>query len=103
MARLIASWNQPTQREPGGVPFDAAVELASSEVRISSDGGANWSAPAPVPPTDTQFIVENIALGTYTVELVHIDTGGRRSAPITAEGTRLGAPIGDGLTVVIEE
>lgn len=102
MARAIATWSQPTQRE-GGVPFDAATELQGSEVRVSADAGTTWSPPAPVAPTETQFIVDNIALGDYTFELVHIDTDGRRSEPELATGRVLGAPAQSGdFAVVIE-
>lgn len=103
MARAIATWSQPTQRD-GGVPFDAATELAGSEIRTSADGGNNWSPPAPVAPTETQFIVDGIAVGSYEFELVHIDTDGRRSTPIYATGQVLGAPLPQGdFAVVIED
>lgn len=103
MARAIATWSQPVEREPGGVPFDAATELAGSEIRVSSDGGATWSPPATVPPTQTEFIVDNIALGDYTFELVHIDTESRRSAPMLASTSVIGAPIGAGDFMVVIE
>lgn len=102
MARAIATWSQPTQRE-GGAPFDAATELAGSEIRVSSDGGSTWSPPAPVPAGDTQFIVDNLAVGTYEFELVHIDTDNRRSAPALATGQIIGAPVAAGdFAVVID-
>jgi hypothetical protein len=103
MARAIATWSQPTERE-GGVPFDAATELAGSEIRTSADGGNNWSPPAPIGAADTQFIIDGIAVGSYEFELVHIDTAGRRSAPQLATGSVLGAPLGAGdFAVVIED
>lgn len=103
MARAICSWSQPVERE-GNVPFDAATELAGSEIRVSADGGTTWSPPAPVAPTATQFIVDNLAIGSYEFELVHIDTGGRRSDPIFATGGVLGAPLPQGdFTVIIED
>lgn len=103
MARAIATWSQPTERE-GGTPFDAASELAGSEIRVSSDGGATWSPPAPVPPTQTEFIVDNIAVGDYTFELVHIDIDGRRSAPELATTQVIGPPAQSGdFAVVIQD
>ena len=103
MARAIASWSQPVERE-GGTPFDAATELLGSEIRTSADGGNNWSPAVGIPPTETQFIVDGIAVGAYEFELVHIDTDGRRSAPMFATGQVLGAPVGRGdFAVVIED
>ena len=103
MSRAIAEWSQPTQRE-GGVAFDAATELASSEIRVSADGGDTWSPPAPVPPDQTEFIVDNIAPGSYLFELVHIDTEGRKSHPVFAATELLGAPLAAGdFSVRIEE
>ena len=103
MARAIATWSQPTQRE-GGTPFDAATELQGSEIRTSADGGNNWSPAVGIPPTETQFIVDGIAVGAYEFELVHIDVDGRRSQPIFATGQVLGAPLAAGdFAVVIED
>lgn len=96
MARATATWSQPTEREPGGVPFDAATELLNSEIRVSADDGATWSAAAIVPPTETQFVVDNIAIGAYQFELVHVDTDNRRSAPLIASTSVLGAPLAAG-------
>ena len=102
MARAVATWSQPTERE-GNVPFDAATELANSEIRVSADAGATWSGAVTVPPTETTFIVDNIAVGNYDFELVHIDTDGRRSVPLIASAGVLGAPVAQGdFAVVIE-
>lgn len=103
MARAIATWSQPTEREPGGVPFDAATELLHSEIRVSADAGATFSPAVVVAPTETQFIVDNIALGTYEFELVHVPITGPSSAPVFATASVLGAPIPQGdFTVTIE-
>lgn len=102
MARLTATWSLPVERE-GGEPFDASTELQASEIRLSADGGSNWSDPAVLAPTETSFIVDNIAAGTYTVELVFVDTDGRRSGEANAEGKVLGPPLAAAdLTVTIE-
>lgn len=103
MARAIASWSEPTTRE-GGAPFDAATELQGSEIRVSADGGNNWSPPAPVPQGETQFIVDNIATGTYLFEHVFIDTEGRRSGVSQATGQLIGPPAAaSDFAVVIDE
>lgn len=91
MARARATWSEPTTRD-GGAPFDAANELQGSEIRVSADGGANWSSPAPVPQGTTEFIVDNIAPGDYLFEHVFIDTDGRRSDAATASAQSIGAP-----------
>lgn len=102
MARATATWSQPTERE-GNVPFDAATELLNSEIRISADGGTTWSSPASVSSDITQFVVDNIAIGVYEFELVHIDTDNRRSVPVYATGQVLGAPVAAGdFSVIIE-
>lgn len=92
MARLIATWSLPTQREEGE-PFDAATELKNSEIKMSADGGTTWTPEALLSPSETQFIVDNIAPGTYLLELVFIDTDNRRSGAASGSAKELGPPM----------
>ena len=102
MAKLTATWSLPTERV-GGEPFEASTELQANEIRLSADGGGTWTDPAILAPTETSFIVDNIAAGTYTLELVFIDTEDRRSDVASAVGKLLGPPLpAADFTVTIE-
>ena len=103
MGRAVASWSLPTTRD-GGAAFDPATELANSEIRMSADDGVNWTDPALLAPADTQFVVENLAPGTYLFQLVFIDIDGRRSDAAEATGALVGAPsAATDFSVTIEE
>lgn len=103
MARATLTWTLPTQRVDGR-PLDP-TEIDRTEIRMSADGGANFSDPPVIVPPDAvqTFVADNLVAGDYVFRATVFDTDGRNSAPSDATGTVLGnpEPVSD-LTVVIE-
>jgi len=102
MARATLNWTLPTTRVDG-VTLDPS-EIDRTDIVMSADGGANFSPPASVLPTEPQaFVVENLTAGSYLFRAIVVDTAGRVSDHAEATGSVLDAPsaIAD-LTVTIE-
>lgn len=83
MARNVTvSWVLPTTRE-STKPLDVA-QIASVELSISADGGANWSVYGLFTPDVLSTVVPELEIGEWSFSGVVIDTAGKRSKPKVA-------------------
>lgn len=102
MARATLNWTLPTERVDG-TALDPS-EIDRTDIMMSADGGANFSSPAPVLPTEPQtFVVDNLTVGSYVFRAIVIDTDGRASDMAEVTGSVLAAPAAiTDLSVTIE-
>lgn len=106
MSNARLTWTWPTNRVLGeALPL---AQIKHNEIRMSADGGANFSGLAQVPPVagepTAEHLVADLAPGTYIFQGVIFDTEDRESsmAEITSEPI-LSAPEGlTDFTVTIE-
>jgi len=77
MKNALIKWVLPDTRESGGpLPID---EVASTEISMSADLGANWTVIRDVPAPTAEWQLSDLAPGDYMLQLVAIDTDGRRA------------------------
>ena len=81
MKTATITWSLPTTRE-SGLLLNVA-DIASVGLSLSADGGLNFSPLGEVLSTAVQeFVVADLAIGDWQVQLVVLDTSGRTSVPV---------------------
>ena len=82
MRNALVTWDLPTTRE-SGLPLDVA-DIASVEVELSGDGGANFASLDSVVPPAASLEQTELEPGDYIFRLTVVDMVGSGGQPVDA-------------------